>query len=417
MRGDQPNRNATGTEPGHDVSRTALPRTEARGALGRLRAAAVFAAVAAAIACSPGASSVAPAAGDDAGERLIDDAGDAGVLEDAAGESPNDDASACPSMPNPRPFVRGVKVYARDGALRVNHLQAKASHNSYHRLPATSISEWNYEHVPLDEQLERQGVRGFELDLQWDEPCERFRVFHLALVDARTTCAFFTDCLLKLRGWSEAHPGHHPIFVHLEPKNGFGSVTLETRLQALEREILSVFDKRWILTPDDVKGASSTLAEALTTRGWPTLGEARGRFLFYFDNDGPVRDAYTHGRTDLSGRLVFADGRTGEPFVGVRVLNDPQAQTTEIAGALAQNIVVRTRADSNPADARAGLTAQRDAAFASGAQLVSTDFPAPVEGVPYAVAVPGGTPSRCNPVAAPAACTSTDIEDPEKLGR
>jgi hypothetical protein len=31
--------------------------------------------------------------------------------------------------------------------------------------------------------------------------------------------------------------------------------------------------------------------------------------------------------------------------------------------------------------------------------------------------IPGGTPSRCNPVTAPANCRSADIEDPSLLSR
>jgi len=77
---------------------------------------------------------------------------------------------------------------------------------------------------------------------------------------------------------------------------------------------------------------------------------------------------------------------------------------------------VRPRADSSPATARANDTAGREAALATGAQLVSTDFPAPVTGLSYSVAIPGGTPSRCSP-GAPQGCTPEAIEDPAKLAR
>ena len=78
---------------------------------------------------------------------------------------------------------------------------------------------------------------------------------------------------------------------------------------------------------------------------------------------------------------------------------------------------MRTRADADNVEPFAGDTSVRDAAFASGAQFVSTDYPEAVTGVPmtgppYVVEIPGGTPSRCNPVTAPAECASTDIEDP-----
>jgi hypothetical protein len=75
--------------------------------------------------------------------------------------------------------------------------------------------------------------------------------------------------------------------------------------------------------------------------------------------------------------------------------------------------VVRTRADADNVEPFAGDTARRDAALAGGAQLVSTDYPAPVQGVDYVMDVPGGTPSRCNPVTAPSDCSASDIENPD----
>ena len=58
------------------------------------------------------------------------------------------------------------------------------------------------------------------------------------------------------------------------------------------------------------------------------------------------------------------------------------------------------------AEARRGDTARRDAAWASGAQLVSTDYYLP-GGYPdtgYRVTVPGGGVARCNPVRIPQPC-------------
>jgi hypothetical protein len=328
-----------------------------------------------------------------------------------------DAGSACPAMPTPRPFVRSSKAYPRDGELRVNHVQALATHNSYHRIPPSPVSDWLYEHAPLPVQLESQGVRGFELDIQWDPSCERFRVFHIGIIDELTTCAFLTDCLVAMRGWSEAHPGHHPIFVQIEPKNGFSSSTTDARLAAMEREILAVFERLWLVTPDDVKRGETSVSAGLAKSGWPTLGEARGRFVFFLNDRSSIRDAYTAGRRHLDGRLVFAEGGLDEPFVAVQVLNDPVGDRAEIDAALARGVLVRTRADSNPRTVREGSVAQREAALTSGAQIISTDFPVPPADMTYAVTIPGGTPSRCAPGVAPSTCTAADIEDPSKLAR
>lgn len=338
------------------------------------------------------------------------DAGaDAALPEDAS-------PATCPAAPTPLAFVKGSVSLPMDASLRVNHLQAKATHNSYHRIPEATVPEWQYEHLPLDLQLGEQGVRGVELDIHYDDACARFRVFHIGLLDDLTTCDYLVDCLLALRGWSAAHPGHHPIFVQIEPK--FGSSTADAeRLAALDAEVLSVFERSWLVTPDDLKGSAASVAEGLAARGWPTLGEARGRFVFYLNTGGVLRDAYTSGRKHLDRRPMFAEGNLDEPFVAIQVSNDPVADRDAIARALAKNLVVRTRADADQTAAKPDPSPGRDAAFATGAQIVSTDFPAPVAGSSYSVSVPGGTPSRCNPVTAPTGCTSLAIEDPSKLAR
>ena len=76
--------------------------------------------------------------------------------------------------------------------------------------------------------------------------------------------------------------------------------------------------------------------------------------------------------------------------------------------------VVRTRADADTRQARTGDTTMRDAALASGAQWVSTDYPAPGMssrfGTSYVAQLPGGAAARCNPVNAPATCRSYVLE-------
>lgn len=325
------------------------------------------------------------------------------------------DSGTCAPLPTPRAFVRSAAAaHASDATLRLNHLQAKATHNSYHLLPRVQLAEWNYEHAPIPTQLEMQGVRGIELDLNYNARCGRFEVYHVISLDDRTTCRQFTDCLLAVRDFSERHPGHHPLFVHIEPKGGEGRYD-EGGFAEIEREILSVFDRSWIITPDEVRGESATLREAVTTRGWPTLAQSRGRVLFYLDNTTAPRAVYTHNNRDLAGRLMFVDSRVGDPFAAVMVLNDPIAQRSEIASALTAGYLVRTRADSDPTVAMTNDRAQLTAALASGAQIVSTDFPARTMGSDYVVEIPDGTPSRCSSVTAPMGCTPALIEDPARV--
>jgi hypothetical protein len=81
-----------------------------------------------------------------------------------------------------------------------------------------------------------------------------------------------------------------------------------------------------------------------------------------------------------------------------------------ISAALAAGFLVRVFGQDGLANALAGERGGFDEALASGAQTVSTDFPAPVPETPFFAEVPGGTPARCNPITAPAGCTAEALE-------
>lgn len=303
--------------------------------------------------------------------------------------------------------------YPRDGELRLHQLQAKGTHNSYHVMKAgTDIAAHKYTHVPLDQQLATQGVRAIELDTRWDAVEEQFVVFHLGLIDEETTCRRFVDCLAAVDGWSRKNPAHHPIFVQIEPKDALPG-DRDAYFSKLEAAIVSVLPRNRIITPDDVKAGALTLRDAITGNGWPTLGEARGKVVFFVDDSTVWSNAYAHDGQHLDGRLMFVDAPQGAGYEAIHVMNDPVGGASDIAQAVAAGFLVRTRADSDSVEPIAGDTVRRDAAFASGAHIVSTDYPAPVQGVDYFVDVPAGTPSRCNPANAPADCRPEDIEDPQ----
>ncbi len=323
----------------------------------------------------------------------------------------DDQVDAGPPEPEP------TFDYPLDDVLRLNHLQAKSTHNSYHiEGEESGIPDWAYTHAPLDVQLGEQGVRHFELDLYFDYDRDRFEVFHLPLVDEQTTCRLLTSCLTVIKAWSDEHRAHHPIVVQVEGRGAFPTGMVEHYFQVLEAEIRSVWPLDRIVTPDLVRGEAATLAEAMASGGWPSLGQLRGRVLFAWNDMGAIREAYTRDLTSLDGRLLFVESVPGEPFGAYAVHNDPVSGADAIAAALAAGFVVRTRADSGGVEPRAGDTSRLQAALASGAHFISTDFPAPVNGIDYWLDMPEGTPSRCNPHTAPAECFAEAIEDPDFVG-
>ena len=321
-------------------------------------------------------------------------------------------AAAAFGCSDPEPFERSGPPL--DDVLRVNQLQTKGTHNSYHIAPADpGLGAWLYTHAPLDEQLRAQGVRAVELDTQLNATTNRFEVLHFPGLDEGTTCRVFADCLTALKSWSDQNPRHHLLFVQIEPKDVPPAPDPEPYFARLEQEVLAVWPRTRLITPDDVRGAAPTLREAVLSEGWPTLGATRGKMLLFIDNSREFRDAYTRAGRDLNGRLMFIDADVDAAYAGVLILNDPDDAVRE---AVELGFIVRTRADADLREPRTGDTSRRDAALASGAHIVSTDFPVLVSGIDYSVTIPGGTPSRCNPLVAPPGCQPLHIENPGRLG-
>ncbi|MFO0696124.1 MAG: Ca2+-dependent phosphoinositide-specific phospholipase C [Polyangiales bacterium] len=326
-------------------------------------------------------------------------------------------AAACDDSSGRFPArLTGDFSHPMDATLRMNQLQMLATHNSYHvRLEPSPIPDWDYYFEPLATQLGSEGIRGLELDVHYVDDGTtppHYEVFHVGGLDAGTTCQLFDDCLAEIRKFSDAHPGHHPLFVQIELKEPTAaSVTLDM-LDLLDDQIRAVFSDSILVTPDQVRGTHPTLREAIATDGWPTLAVARGRTMFAFDCERSVCLAYANGGTGLDGRVIFADSEPTDPFAAVMIHNSPDANATSL---VQQGFFVRVFADS-AADVLTGQGDDLAAALASGAQVVSTDFPVARPDTTYVASIPGGTPSRCNPVLAPSGCSSTDIENPAYLG-
>jgi hypothetical protein len=312
------------------------------------------------------------------------------------------------TAPEPEPTF----PYPLDDVLRVHHIQTKSTHNSYHLEPdGNTLLDWAYTHVPLDQQLDAQGVRHFELDLRRSAD-GRFEVIHLPIIDEQTSCRRFVDCLQAIKGWSDTHRAHHLVVVQLELKDTHPGPGAEAYFEALHAEMESVWPRQRIFTPDELRGDHANLRDALAADGWPTLGTVRGHVMFTFDNTSEFRDSYLAGSADLSGRLVFPASSPDDPFAAIAVINDPVGGADAIAAAVAAGMLVRTRADSGSVEAEAGDTSRLEAALASGAHFISTDHPAAGPRFDYWVEIPGGTPSRCNPSTAPGDCSASSLEEP-----
>ncbi|MBO1326668.1 phosphatidylinositol-specific phospholipase C1-like protein [Acetobacter sp. TBRC 12305] len=367
--------------------------------------------------------------------------------------------------------------FAADEPVKMNQIQVIGTHNSYRRSIAPSTLAWlesqspqmaqalDYRHGPLPAQLDG-GMRQLEIDIyadstgrhyanprgaEWqkkagltpdkdqsdvtDTQGTDFKVMHIVDIDQRSSCEPLRNCLAIIKTWSDAHPNHLPLYIDIETKQDVplknGAFTKPEQFtpatyDRLDAELLSVFGRERILTPDDVRGPYKTLNEAIRTRGWPTLAYGRGKVVFTFDRPHDTA-RYLVGHPALRGRVVFTNGRPGDPDAAYTEANegfvgqagngsaevDNATALQQIQDLVEKGYLVRTRSDANTVEARQNDTTRRDVAFQSGAQIISTDYPSfePAPWHNFTVSFPGGAIARCNPVNAPASCSTADISE------
>ena len=209
-----------------------------------------------------------------------------------------------------------------------------------------------------------------------------FKVFHIQDIDYRSNCPTFKLCLQELKKWSDAHPDHHPIFITMNAKDelmkrpGF---TIPDKFtpgiyDKLDKEIADYLGTGHLITPDQVRGKFKTLEEAVLHQNWPTLKQAKGKFIFLLDESSPKTDVYIAGHPSLKGRLLFTNSEPGTPEAAIHVMNDAKKDLAQISALVRKGYIIRTRADSDTQEARANDKSSFNAAMQSGAQIISTDY-------------------------------------------
>ena len=172
----------------------------------------------------------------------------------------------------------------------------------------------------------------------------------------------------------------------------------------LEAEVLSVFDEKAIITPDDVRGDAETLEEAVLTQGWPAIARSRGKVMFSLVDTGESRDIYVQDAPSLEAKLFFTSSEPGRPDAAFIRIDDSTEDPEGLAEQAAAGYLIRTRTDEPGIHAPAGDVSLRDSAIASGAHYISTDYYLADPETGYEVALPGTAVARCNPVTAPTGC-------------
>ena len=280
----------------------------------------------------------------------------------------------------------------------LNHVQLIGSHNSYKQKIEDPLMKLilekdsgtiglDYYHLTIKEQLDL-GLRSLEIDALHDPTGGRYKepvglkmlrekgiepqlfdpndelskpgikVLHIPDIDFRSHCLTFIGCLSEVRDWSRANPDHLPIIITINPKNsglkepGSTPVLRFTKnvLDSVDQEIRAVFSEKELITPALVQGDHSTLREAVTTIGWPSLESSKGKVLFVLDAGTEITNIYI--QDGIKGKLMFPNVPVNDPNAAFLIMNEPKAQQKEIQENVKAGFMVRTRADADTKEAR-----------------------------------------------------------------
>jgi hypothetical protein len=307
--------------------------------------------------------------------------------------------------------------------LPINKVQIIGSHNSYKRPIDTALFSilrqknpdvargLEYGHIGLADQL-NLGLRNLEIDvyadekggkyahpkgLEWEAAAHPpvydpegemkkpgFKCFHVQDLDFRSNCPTFAGCLRQLKAWSDAHKDHYPVYITMNAKDNLiplADFSIPEKFTAevfdrLDKEILENLGPEYLITPDNIRGNYPSLESAVLAGNWPTMGQARGKFIFILDETGEHRATYIKGHPSLKDRILFVDAPAGSPEAAFMILNDPQreAEAAKIHEMVKKGYMVRTRADADTEEARRNDKTRFRAACESGAQIITTDY-------------------------------------------
>lgn len=349
---------------------------------------------------------------------------------------------AQPVDPSVMSYVGSQIDKAKGGYLEAMSAEQLAFYKEYHPNEVSMEEGLKYDHPAFPEQLDA-GLRSLEMDVYHDPTGGRFshpaaykllrekgiaglaphdtegldkpgfKVLHIADFDFRSHYPTFKGALEALKKWSDDNPGHIPLYIMIEAKDSgmpiFSDAAEvlkfdEKAFDALDAQVQDVLGREKIITPDDVRREYRTLREAVLANNWPTVDESRGKFIFLLlpsaAGAGQEKTPYLLHRPNLEGRLMFVQSKPEDTYGAFLLLDNAITRLEEIKAYVKQGYLVRTRSDIETYEAKVNDHTRAEAAFSSGAQVISTDFfrKGNTYHTDYFVELPGGNPARLNPI-------------------
>ena len=195
-------------------------------------------------------------------------------------------------------------------SLRYNEVQFKGAHNSIDRDESISAQlDWD------SKEPHQGGCRGIELDIVQDpkytgrDETWVFGVQHGGPYTPATPG--LVKCLREVRSWSESHPRHHVVTIHIDLKEEATLGEDKIFVQQIDEIFAGSLGKDRIFRPSELKRDAPSLLAGVEKYGWPELKELRGRCILVFSgSDGEEavqRRRRAYYTTDPRERFAFVD--------------------------------------------------------------------------------------------------------------
>ncbi|MBR5561661.1 MAG: hypothetical protein IKW12_00765 [Clostridia bacterium] len=280
--------------------------------------------------------------------------------------------------------------------VKFNEMSFIATHNSYQ---TTAIDEAKniyrslsdltfgiykakkigFESETLTDQLEC-GLRSFELDIEtFDRDGDvSFTCMHSPYFEMSTSCYDFSLALKEISMWSDNNPDHLPITIIIEPKRVF--IPLEN-MEYFNLEYALALDEvlkeglgEKLFTPADMLRDYESFGEMRAADDWCKVRDMLGKVVVLLHDCGVTED-YIDIDESVKTQAMFPMLRERDidrDCTSFIICNNP-GKLLEIKGEVIdeKKIMVRTRADEFGKINKKNL----EDAFASGANIISTDYP------------------------------------------
>lgn len=293
-------------------------------------------------------------------------------------------------------FFSGNLSEALESGVKFNEMSFLGTHNSYQTaaleetkklyqsLSALSFGIYKadkieFESETLTDQL-NCGIRSLEIDIEtFDRDGEiSFTCMHKPYFEMTTSCYDFSLTLKEIAMWSDNNPGHLPITIIIEPKESF--IPLED-MEYFNVDYAFAFDEALreglgdkLFTPADMLRDYQSFGEMRAEDDWCKVKDMLGKVVVLL-HDCEVTEEYIAVDPSVRTQAMFPMLRPEDAerdCTSFILCNEP-SELLEIEEDIIdeKKIMVRTRSD----EFTKITEERRENAFASGANIISTDYP------------------------------------------